>query len=70
MENAAPAIAMLALLAVIVWFAGRCLVDLARTPEEDLRHFPKVAWALLIVATCPIGPALYLVYGKGSRRPA
>jgi uncharacterized protein YjeT (DUF2065 family) len=59
---------VLAGLALAFWFAWNCLADLARTPDEQLRVFPKMAWALLIVATIPVGGMLYLMYGKGPRR--
>jgi hypothetical protein len=58
----------LAVIALALWFAWNCLADLARTPDEQLRVFPRMAWALLIVATVPLGGFLYLMYGKGPRR--
>ncbi len=61
-------IPVLALLAVLLWFDRRCLIDLARTPDEDLRHLSRNGWALVIVFSFPIGPALYLLYAKGGPR--
>ena len=55
-------------LSVVVWFDRRCLADLAHTSDRDLRVFDRRTWALLIVVSFPIGPMLYLLYGKGPRR--
>jgi hypothetical protein len=52
-----------------VWIDARCLADLRRTTDRELRHFDRATWALIIVVTFPIGPALYLTYGKGPGRP-
>ena len=49
-------VAVLALIAVVVWFDARCLADLARTRDEDLRYLNRAAWALVIVASFPVGP--------------
>jgi hypothetical protein len=53
------------ILSVVVWFDSRCLADLAATRDYDLRYFNRNAWALIIVLSFPVGPALYLMYGKG-----
>jgi hypothetical protein len=58
-----------AILAVVAWFDLRLLGDLARTSDRELRHFPRQTWALIILLSFPIGPVLYLTYGKGPRRP-
>jgi len=72
-QNDMPALAALAtaavILAVVVWFDLRCLADLKRTSDAQLRHFDRRTWAFLIVLVFPIGPLLYLMYGKGSGRP-
>lgn len=52
-------------LSVVVWFDRRCLADLASTSDHDLRYLSRGAWALIIVFSFPIGPAMYLMYGKG-----
>ena len=57
-----------AILAVVVWFDVRLLGDLARTSDRDLRHFPRQTWALIILLSFPIGPMLYMAYGKGGPR--
>jgi hypothetical protein len=59
---------IVAVFGLVLWCAGSCLADLARTPDEQLRMFPRMAWALLIVLTVPLGGVLYLMYGKGPRR--
>ena len=61
---------LVAVLALAVWFAWTCLADLAQTSDDQLALFPKMAWAVLIVVTIPLGGLLYLIYGKGPRRPA
>jgi hypothetical protein len=52
----------LLLLLVAAGFEAYCLVDCARA--EHVRLSPKMAWALLMVVTMPLGGILYLVYGK------
>jgi hypothetical protein len=57
-----------AILSAVLWFDRRCLADLARTSDRELRHFDRNIWALIIVLSFPIGPMLYLMYAKGPRR--
>jgi hypothetical protein len=59
---------IIVLLAVVVWFDMRCLADLSRTRDQDLRYFNRNTWALIIVLSFPIGPMLYLTYARGPRR--
>jgi hypothetical protein len=61
-------ITAVAILSLVVWFDRRCLVDLARTSDLELRYFDRNVWALIIVLSFPIGPMLYLLYAKGPRR--
>ena len=69
MNNATIAlITVVAIMIPIVWFDRRCLADLAQTSDRDLRYFNRNTWALIIVVSFPIGPMLYLMYGKGTRR--
>jgi hypothetical protein len=56
------------ILSVVVWFDRRVLADLASTRDYDLRYLNRGTWALIIVCSFPIGPMLYLMYGK-DRRP-
>jgi hypothetical protein len=62
-------ITVVAVMSVVVWFDRRCLADLARTRDRELRHFDRRTWVLIIVLSFPIGPFLYLAYAKGPRRP-
>ena len=57
-------ITAVATLSVVVWFDRRVLADLAQTSDHQLRHFDRNTWALIIVISFPIGPLLYLRYGK------
>jgi len=70
MTNSVPIAvgSLVAIMAVLIWFDARCLADLARTDDRDLRLFTRNGWALLIVISFPIGPLLYLLYAKGPRR--
>jgi hypothetical protein len=61
-------ITVVALSSMVVWFDARCSSDLARTSDRDLRYFNRNTWTLLIVLSFPVGPMLYLVYGKGPGR--
>ncbi|GAA4258354.1 hypothetical protein [Dactylosporangium darangshiense] len=60
-------ITAIALLSVVVWFDRRVLADLSNTSDTQLRYFDRNTWALIIVLSFPIGPALYLFYGKRYR---
>jgi hypothetical protein len=55
-------------MALVVWFDGRCLADLARTRDQELRYFSRNMWALIIMLSFPVGPMLYLLYAKGPGR--
>jgi hypothetical protein len=61
-------VTVVALIFVVVWFDARCLTDLARTADRDLRYFNRNTWALVIVLSFPVGPMLYLLYAKGPPR--
>lgn len=61
-------ITVVALLSMVVWFDARCLPDLARTRDRDLRYVNRNTWTLLIVLSFPVGPMLYLLYGRGPGR--
>jgi hypothetical protein len=61
-------VTVVALMGVVVWFDRRCLADLARTSDRDLRYFNRNTWALVIVLSFPVGPMLYMMYAKGPRR--
>lgn len=59
---------VIAILLPVVWFDRRCLADLAQTSDRELNYLNRNAWALVIVVSFPIGPMLYLLYGKGPHR--
>jgi hypothetical protein len=65
----AAVVTMLTIISVVVWFDVRCLADLARTSDRQLRYFNRNTWALIIVLSFPIGPVLYLICAKGPNRP-
>ncbi|MFZ0159343.1 MAG: PLD nuclease N-terminal domain-containing protein [Kineosporiaceae bacterium] len=44
-------------------FVGYCLVDLAR---HEPRHLPRWAWALICIASVPLGGIVYLLIGRDS----
>ncbi|HKD96783.1 MAG TPA: PLD nuclease N-terminal domain-containing protein [Micromonosporaceae bacterium] len=47
-----------------VGFVVYCLIDLAR---HDVRHLPKWAWALICLASVPLGGIVYLTVGREPR---
>ncbi len=53
------------LAAVIVWVDSRLLRDLAATTDRQLQHLDRRVWGLTIVLAFPVGPKLYLRFGKG-----
>jgi hypothetical protein len=61
-------ITVVVIMSVVVWFDRRCLADLARTSDRELRYFNRRTWALIIVLSFPIGPMLYLLCAKGPGR--
>lgn len=59
-----PVAALLPVIVLLAAFLVYCLVDLAR---HDVRHVPKWAWALICVASVPLGGILYLTLGRRPR---
>ena len=53
-----------ALVAAIVRIDIRLLRDLAGTPDEQLAYLTRTGWTGVILLTFPIGPILYLRFGK------
>ncbi len=47
-----------------VAFNGYCWFDLSRAPA---RYLPKWAWALICVASVPLGGIVYLLVGRDHR---
>lgn len=63
--EAALLVLLVAVAAVAVFrFERTCLSDLARTPDERLRHFTRQGWIALIILGIPFGGILYLRAGK------
>jgi Phospholipase_D-nuclease N-terminal len=59
-----PFAALLPLVVLCVAFVAYCLVDLAR---HDVRYLPKWAWALICLASIPVGGIVYLIVGRDHR---
>ncbi|WP_327004424.1 DUF1668 domain-containing protein [Dactylosporangium sp. NBC_01737] len=58
-------IAALAPIAIVaIGFAGYCLYDLSRS---TVRYLPKWVWALICVASIPVGGIVYLLIGRDQR---
>jgi hypothetical protein len=58
-----------ALLYAVWWIDSRLLQDLAATPDHVLRRFDRRTWTFIILFSFPVGPMLYLRFGKdGSGR--
>jgi hypothetical protein len=53
-----------------VAFTVYALVDLFMTHTPRVRAFPKPVWIAIVVALPVIGPLLWLIVGKASKRPA
>ncbi|GMU41411.1 MAG: hypothetical protein AMXMBFR23_22770 [Chloroflexota bacterium] len=56
-----PVQALLPVLLFVVLFVGYCLNDLR---SAEVRHLPKWAWAVAIVASVPLGGIAYLAFGR------
>ncbi len=54
--------ALAPLVVLAVAFVAYCEIDLARAPT--VRLLPKWAWAVLCVASVPIGGIAYLLFGR------
>ncbi|MFF0483987.1 PLDc N-terminal domain-containing protein [Streptomyces sp. NPDC004435] len=44
-------------------------IDCLNTPEDEIKHLPKVAWVIIILLFWVVGPVVWLVAGK-KRQPA
>lgn len=47
-------------------------IDCLNTPEEEVKHLPKVVWVIIILLFSIVGPVVWLFAGKkgrGRRRP-
>jgi len=64
MRASLPWAAIAPLIVLAVAFVAYCLYDLSRA---HVRHLPKWAWALVCVASVPLGGILYLTIGRERR---
>ncbi|GAA0905552.1 PLD nuclease N-terminal domain-containing protein [Streptomyces thermoalcalitolerans] len=46
---------------VLVIFA---FIDCLNTPEDEVRHLPKIAWVFIILLFWIVGPIVWLIAGK------
>ncbi|MFF7974577.1 PLDc N-terminal domain-containing protein [Streptomyces sp. NPDC007905] len=58
------------LLVLALWIYA--FVDCLNTPEEEVRHLPKVVWVIIILlfGEVLVGPVAWLVTGKVRHSPA
>ncbi|MFJ8626194.1 PLD nuclease N-terminal domain-containing protein [Kitasatospora sp. NPDC093550] len=47
-------------LALWVW----AFVDCLTTPEDEVKHLPKVVWVLIVLLFPPLGPIAWLIAGR------
>lgn len=57
------------LLVLALWIYA--FVDCLNTPEEEVRHLPKVVWVIIVLlfGEVLVGPVAWLVTGKVRRAP-
>ncbi|MFI9809304.1 PLD nuclease N-terminal domain-containing protein [Streptomyces sp. NPDC052301] len=58
------------LLVLALWIYA--FVDCLNTPEEEVRHLPKVVWVIIILlfGEVLVGPLAWLITGKVRHAPA
>ena len=56
--------ALLPLILLALAFVAYCWVDIY---NNDVKHLPKWAWAIIALISIPIGGIIYLVVGRDSR---
>lgn len=56
--------AVVPLVVLSLAFVAYCLFDLYRS---EVRYLPKWAWALVCLASVPLGGIVYLVVGRANR---
>lgn len=59
-----PWAALAPVLVLLAAFVGYCLFDLYRSP---VRYLPKWAWAIICLASVPLGGIVYLTVGRAQR---
>jgi hypothetical protein len=60
-----PLAALAPIVLIGVAFLAYCLVDVVRAPS--VRFLPRWAWAIICIASVPIGGIAYLLIGRGDR---
>ncbi|GEM29226.1 PLD nuclease N-terminal domain-containing protein [Nocardia neocaledoniensis] len=63
--------AVLGFLTLALWVY--CLVDIITSPDDGIRHLPKMGWILVVVLVPTVGALLWLFAGRPvgpERRPA
>lgn len=45
-------------------------IDCLNTPEDEVKHLPKVAWVFIILLFWIVGPIVWLAAGKVRQGPA
>lgn len=46
------------------------LIDCLNTPEDEVKHLPKVVWVIIILLFWIVGPIVWFAAGKLRRAPA
>lgn len=54
--------ALLPLAVLCLLFLAWCLLDLSR---HEVKHLPRWAWVVIVVASIPTGGIVYLLVGRG-----
>lgn len=44
-------------------------IDCLNTPEEEVKHLPKVVWVIIILLFSIVGPVVWLAAGKKRTAP-
>ena len=64
MNGSVPWAAIAPLIVLALAFVAYCLYDLSRS---DVKYLPKWAWALVCLASIPVGGIVYLTVGRDRR---
>ncbi|MFE2288529.1 PLD nuclease N-terminal domain-containing protein [Streptomyces sp. NPDC059443] len=49
---------------LIIGLTIYAFIDCLNTPEEEVKHLPKVVWVLIILLFSIVGPVVWLFAGK------
>jgi hypothetical protein len=63
-SGSVPVAALVPIALVAIGFAAYCLYDLSRS---SVRYLPKWAWAVICLASVPLGGVVYLLVGRDHR---